>query len=241
MGEADDGSAAADRTGASDPPPRSTNDKEPVTRMKRRQIGSVIPTALALALAAIVLAACGSSSSSTAVTRTAGPSTGAGTTTRSPKGGAPGALAGTPTAFRECMRTHGITLPQPKPGQPAGAAPPALPAGVTRADYEAALKKCSALRPRLPGGAGAPTGPGQRFRSPVFKAALLKFAACMRENGVALPAPNVTGRGPVFSTAGINTAGPRFRTAESKCAPQLRQGFSRPGAGAAPGAGRQTG
>jgi hypothetical protein len=139
------------------------------------------------------------------------------------------------------MRTQGITLPQPKPGQPEGGTAPALPAGVTRAHYEAALKKCGALRSRLPGGAGAPTGPRQRFRSPAFKAALLRFAACMRENGIALPAPNTTGTGPVFSTAGINTAGPRFRAAESKCAPQLRQGFSRPGAGGAPGAGLQTG
>jgi hypothetical protein len=220
-----------------------------MTHMKRR-ISSMTLAALTLALASVVLAACGSSSSSTTVAQSAttspgtGTSTSPGTTTPGAKSSTPGGLAGRFSAFRECMQKQGITLPQRKPGQPGGGllggagAAPALPAGVTRAQYEAALQKCAALRPRFPGRVG---GPGQRPRSPAFAAALVKFGACMRENGVALPAPNTTGKGPVFSTKGISTTTPQFRTAESKCAPLLRQGLSRPGAGGPPGERGQTG
>jgi hypothetical protein len=202
---------------------------------------------LALALASIVLAACGSSSSSTTATQSASATAatpGSGSTATTPGAGtstAPGGLGSRFTAFRECMQKQGITLPKRKPGQPGGGVlggGPQLPAGVTRAQYEAALTKCGSLRPRFGGGTG---GPGQRFRSPAFTAALVKFGACMREHGIALPAPNTTGKGPVFSTTAINTASPQFRAAESKCAPLLRQGFSRPGATVPPGEGGQAG
>jgi hypothetical protein len=204
--------------------------------MQRRRISSMTLAILALALASIVLAACGSSNSSTTATQSASATTpGAGGT-----GAAPGGSRF--TAFRECMQKQGITLPTRKPGeQPGGGflgGGPQLPAGVTRAQYEAALTKCGSLRPRFGGGAG---GRGQRFRSPAFTAALVKFGTCMRENGIALPAPNTTGKGPVFSTGGINTTSPQFKAAESKCSPVLRQGFSRPQAAGPPGEGGQAG
>ena len=61
----------------------------------------------------------------------------------------------------------------------------------------------------------------------------------MRQSGINVPAPNTSGKGPVFDTKGIDTAGTQFRTAESKCSPLLRAGFrSRPeGAAPAPPAG----
>jgi hypothetical protein len=97
-----------------------------------------------------------------------------------------------------------------------------LPKGVTRAQYEAALKKCG-------GNAFAGRG-GRRFNSPVFKAALAKFASCMRENGVNIPAPNTSGTGPVFSSKGLNTSSPKFQAAEVKCRSDLSAAFRR-GAG----------
>ncbi len=60
-----------------------------------------------------------------------------------------------------------------------GAGGPRLPAGVTRAQYEAAMKKC---------GGAAFVGSGARIKSPPVKQALAKFSACMRQNGVNLPA-----------------------------------------------------
>jgi hypothetical protein len=188
--------------------------------------------ALLLLLCVLALAACGGSSTSSSTTS----STAASAAT--PAGG-----AGRFAAVRECLQKNGITLP-PRPsgqGRPPGAggllgggAGPQLPKGVTRAQYEAALKKC---------GAGKLGGGGARLNSPAYRQALSKFAACMRENGVSLPAPNTSGNGPVFNTKGLSTTSSQFRSAQSKCQPTLvaargqgGPGVAPPGAGS-PGAG----
>jgi hypothetical protein len=144
---------------------------------------------------------------------------------------------------RECLQKNGITLPQRPPGQRGahpggpsgflggdGAGGPQLPNGVTRAQMQAALKKCGAGGQFRRGGA--------RLQSPAYKAALAKFAACMRENGVNVPAPNTSGNGPIFSTKGLNTASAQFRSAELKCRSDLTGALRRaPGAGATGAAG----
>ena len=43
----------------------------------------------------------------------------------------------------------------------------------------------------------------------------------MRENGVNLPAPNTTGKGPVFNTSGIDRTSTTFTNAEKKCSSDL--------------------
>jgi len=196
--------------------------------------------ALILLLTCLGLAACGNSSKSSTTDTTAAASTStsgtsapgsAGTT---PGGRGTGAFGKRFTAVRECLQKDGITLPQRTPGQHrpgaaggflgGGAGAPPLPKGVTRAQYEAALKKCGGGR-FAGGGAGS-----ARFKSPVFKAALTKFASCLRENGVNVPPPNTSGTGPIFNTKGINTASAQFKTAESKCSSVLRGAF-RGGAG----------
>lgn len=142
-------------------------------------------------------------------------------------------------ALRECLQKNGITLPKRTPGQRrpggpggpggflgGGAGGPQLPSGVTRAQYEAALKKC---------GGGTFAGRGARLKSPVYQAALSKFATCMRENGIDVPTPNTSGNGPVFSTKGIDTTSAKFRAAETKCAGVLRSTLrTGPRPGAAP-------
>lgn len=192
----------------------------------------VAALALVLLLSGLALAACGSSSTSSSKTSAA-----ASTTPTAPT--APG---GRFAAVRECLQRNGIKLPTRKPGQQrppgvggflGGGAGPALPAGVTRSQFEAALKKCGGRDFGARGG---------RFKSPAYRQALAKFAACMRENGVNLPAPNTSGSGPIFSTKGVNTTSAKFRTADGKCTPillaarrQNGQGQGAPG-GAAPGA-----
>jgi hypothetical protein len=186
---------------------------------------------LVILLACIGLAACGSSSSSSTSTSTAATSASATTGT-----GAKGPNAGRFTATRECLQKNGITLPQRTPGQrrppgaaggllgggggSGGAAGPQLPKGVTRAQYEAVLKKCG-------GGNFAGRGGGARFSSPAFKTALAKFATCLRQNGVNVPAPNTSGKGPVFDTKGIDTSSAQFKAAEVKCQSVLRAAFQR--------------
>jgi hypothetical protein len=205
----------------------------PHTHVNRRKPATAALGLAALLLVSLGLAACGSSSksSSTSTTATTSASTGTGT-----KG------AGRFAAVRECLEKEGITLPKRTPGEKrppggaggflggggaGGAAGPKLPAGVTRAKYEAALKKC---------GGGFVRGDTARFDNPTFKAALAKFATCMRQNGVNVPAPNTSGKGPVFDTKGIDTSSTQFKTAEAKCQSDLSSAFKRgPGAGGGAG------
>lgn len=214
---------------------------------RRKPSTSAVITALALLLACLGLAACGGSSSSTTAT-----SANASATT--PKGatGLDGRLGARAASrfktIRECMQKNGVTLPQRPPGQrrggpsgPSGASGflgggaggTQLPSGVTRAQYEAAIKKCG-------GGSGFRRGTG-RLKAPVYKAALSKFAACMRENGVNVPAPNTSGSGPVFNIKGLKPTSSKFQSAEAKCRSDLfnalRQG--RPSTGASGAAGPQ--
>ncbi len=210
----------------------------PHSHVNRRKPTTVALALVALLLVSLGLAACGSSSKSpSSTTATTSASTGSGTGT-----GAKG--AGRFTAVRECLQKEGITLPKRTPGEkrpPGGAGGflgggatggPKLPAGVTRAKYEAALKKCGGNLAHNFGHGGA----AGRFDSPVFKTALAKFATCMRQNGVNVPAPNTSGSGPVFDTKGIDTSSTQFKAAEAKCQSDLSSAFKRgPGAGGAPG------
>jgi hypothetical protein len=179
-------------------------------------------TAIALPLAAgALLAACGSSSSGSSTTATT----------------ASQAAATTPqgsrfSALRECLRKNGIDLPQRKGTNGSGAIPfdrggfggaPRLPKGVTASQYEAALKKCGG-RPRL--------GTQTQLSKASFKKSLEAFATCMRSNGIALPTPNTSGKGPVFDTKGVNTSSPAFRSAQLKCLTVLRA--ARPGGAGSP-------
>jgi len=191
----------------------------------------VIATLLLL-LATVALAACGSTTSST--TTATATTAAAGSTTH-------GAISSRFAALRQCLQKNGITLPKPTPGQgrPAGGflggtSGPHLPAGVTRAQYEAAVKKCGGFGGgRFGGGRG-----GGAFSTPAGKAALAKFAACMHENGVNIPAPNTSGKGPVFNTNGLDTASTKFRAAQTKCSSALRGLFrAHPGGTAAPAGG----
>jgi hypothetical protein len=185
--------------------------------------------ALALILlAAFGLSACGGSgaTSSTASSKTSSTASATTSSTGSARGGRFAAL-------RECLQKEGITLPKrgasgQRAGGPGGflggGGELRLPKGVTRAQFQAALKKCGGP------GAGRFGGAKARISSPTFRAVLVKFATCMQSRGVKLPAPNTTGKGPVFDTRGLNTAGTAFKAAAAKCTGLLRGAFPRAGA-----------
>ena len=204
----------------------------PQSHVNSRKPATVALALLALLLVSLGLAACGSSSSSSSST-----------TATSTGTGAKGPDAGRFAAVRECLQKEGITLPKRTPGQKrppgeaggflggggaGGTTGPQLPKGVTRAQYEAALKKCGGRDFGHGGGAA-------RFDSPTFKAALAKFATCMRQNGVNVPAPNTSGSGPVFDTKGIDTSSAQFKAAEAKCQSDLSGAFKRGTGAGAPG------
>ncbi len=183
-------------------PPRPKN---PATRRRIRA-----PLALAAVGSCLALAACGSSASSSTSTT----STSASTPTTSTQGSK--SRSSRFAALRSCLQKQGITLPAPSGGTrpprgPGGFQPPA---GVSQTQYQEALKKCGGGRERTPSSA--------RFDSEAGKAALTKYVACMRENGVNLPTPNTSGKGPVFNTKAVNTTSATFTSAQSKCQSDLR-------------------
>lgn len=211
----------------------------------RKPAGAAV---VVLLLACLGLAACGGSSSTTstsanvASTGTASGTSSTRSTSTTP--GAPGSGRGATrfAAMRECLQKNGITLPKRTPGSRPGAGGsfpgagagggPQLPNGVTRAQYEAALKKCG-------GGSGHffRSGAARRINNPVFKTALTKYSDCLHQNGINLPPANTSGNGPIFDTKGINTASSQFRTASAKCRSVLLGAFRRPtGASGASGA-----
>jgi hypothetical protein len=192
-----------------------------ITNRCKPAAAAVVP----LLLASLLVAACGSSSSG---------SSGGSTSTATASANAGAADPAKRFAVRECLAKQGIKLPQRPAGQ--RPAPGAggfflggrrLPAGVTRAQYEAAVKKCGGFARRG-------FGDGARLASPAVKEALAKFAACMRENGENVPAPNTSGSGPIFKTNGLNTTSAQFRAAQAKCMVLLRGAFVAPEAGPPP-------
>jgi hypothetical protein len=201
----------------------------------RRRRSPMAAAVLLLVLAGSLLAACGGSSNS--ATTTASTSTSANATKSTP-GKAPGVVHRF-AAIRECLKKEGITLPTRQPGQRPGAGgflgggSSALPAGVSKAKFEAALKKCGG---NFAGGRGGFQSGTARFNTPEGKKALAKFAACLRENGVKVGEPDTSGKGPIFNTAGIDVKSAQFRAAEAKCRSHLAGAFgAKPGA-APPGA-----
>jgi hypothetical protein len=184
----------------------------------------------------VALAACGSSGSgSSSAAKTSSASTS--------KAG--GRDSGRFTALRTCLQKQGITLPAapsgatgrpgtPGAGAPGGGAPGLqLPKGVTQAQFQAALKKC--------GGGNFPRGGAGGLNGASARAGLVKYAACLRQNGINVPAPNTTGKGPVFSTKGIDTSSSKFKAAEKKCQSALKGVFPGGAPGNAPPSGAPNG
>jgi hypothetical protein len=173
---------------------------------------------LALVLTSLLLVACGGSSKGASGTTSA---------TTAPTGPNSSRFA----ALRECLQKDGVALPK-RGGKPTQGRPPSggafplgggasrLPKGVTRSKLQAALRKCGAGA--LGGRGGFAGGQSRRLSSPSFKKALAKFATCMRENGVRVPTPNTSGKGPIFDTKGLNANSSAFKAAQTKCSSLLR-------------------
>jgi hypothetical protein len=187
--------------------------------------------------ACLALAACGSSGSSTSASTTTG------TGTSASKAGSGSSRF---TALRSCLQKQGITLPaRPSGGAggaggaggPGGSGAPGFPGGtgarrglqppegVSQAKFDEALKKC--------GGGRFPGRGSANLNSATARAALTTYAACLRSNGINVPAPNTSGSGPIFNTTGINTSSAQFKTAQSKCQSDLKGVFPGGGAGVA--------
>lgn len=142
-----------------------------------------------LLLTSAGLVACGGSSGSGSHTSSGAPSaTGAGTTSAS--GSASNAASGATASTSKAAN-----------GTP-GSSQSAL--GKAAAARQALLRRKRPVAPTTPA--------ASRFRQ-----ALIRFASCLRQNGVDIPVPSSKGNGPLLNTRGVKTNTPQFRAASTKC------------------------
>lgn len=160
--------------------------------------------AAALALTAVLIAACG------------GGGTGG--------GGDQASREEAQLEFAECMREHGVDMPDPKPGQEG------MVFGTTRAgpggknktsaginpEDPATKKALQACESKLPKSAQK-VSPQQEEK---FKEAALAFSQCMREHGVKMPDPQFGGEGKVtmkIEKGSVDPNSPAFEEAQEAC------------------------
>jgi hypothetical protein len=158
---------------------------------KAKQKRSLAVPLVALAILLPVLAACGGSDDSSG-----GSGTAAG-------GGAAGTDNDQYVKFAQCMRQNGVPdWPDPegtKFRMPKGEIDPDSP------QHKAASKKCRPLAP--PGWDGSRQDPANQER-------MLKYAQCIRQNGVPeFPDP----QGGTMGMGDVDPDSPRFKAAEQKC------------------------
>ena len=142
-------------------------------------------------------------------------------------GGAPRGDDDAQLAFTRCLRDNGIDVQDARPGSgPQRARRVQIGRGVSPQVMERAVKTC-----REKTGGGPPELTAEQREE--FRDQALKFARCMRENGVDMPDPQVTGSGGVLMRArrgSFNPDSPAFRRAEQACRefrPEMRGGGPR--------------
>lgn len=90
--------------------------------------------------------------------------------------------------------------------------------------------------PRTPASVQPASGPlnrrgqGARVEKSAFRRALTKFVACLRQDGVDVPASKASGRVRVLNMKAIDTSSTKFKTAWMKCRGEVDLGraFHRP-------------
>ncbi len=223
-------------------------------RRKLTALPSLIALTATLVAASLGLAACGGSTNTTTTTQTTANAAATGTTTAgtsssgttstgtsstgtsstatsgtSTTGATPAARAARFAAVRTCLSKKGIALPQRGAGGFGGAQ---LPKGMSRAQFAEALRSCGAGFKGSHFSKGA-NGFKNPFNNARFHAVLVRFAACMRQNGVNVGEPNTSGKGPIFDTKGINTGSAQFKAASVNCRSTLlgalKSGKAHPG------------
>jgi hypothetical protein len=140
-------------------------------------------------------------------------------------GGAQGGASASPTAsvdpeeaqrqFAQCMREHGVDVPDPDSGDGPGIR---IQASKGSANVEAAIQACQKY---LPAGKLSTPSPEQLEQE-------RQFAQCMRDHGINIPDPDPNGGGMRVSKGpgngegpGINPDDPAFKAAMDACKDKL--------------------
>jgi hypothetical protein len=90
--------------------------------------------------------------------------------------------------FAQCMRAHGVDMPDPQVGSGGGMSI-RIQGRVSPQTVQKAQQACKQYMPQL----GGSRGPGKLDAAAQERA--LKFAKCMRDNGVDMPDPDFSGGG----------------------------------------------
>jgi len=179
-----------------------------------------VPGLFGLGLLTIVLAAC-SGGPAPSVPSVPGSS------------GAPGATGGAPSpngsldprdamlAYAKCMRENGVDFPDPQPitgGPDAGGV--AVLIDPLSPGFEVAAKACESKLPAM--GTLADPVANQEWQD-----AMLKFAKCMRDEGIDFPDPQFDGSGAMSGVsigANVDPNSPAFEEAQKSCGSNLPGG-----------------
>ncbi len=122
-----------------------------------------------------------------------------------PASAAASGAAGPPdvAAYRDCMASNGVTMPDLQQGPP----PSGLPQDIDQATFDAAQTACARLAPH--GGPGPGAGPGD-----IDATALAAFAGCLSDHGVTLASG-------ADATRQLDRTDPTVKAAMDICAPLL--------------------
>jgi hypothetical protein len=168
-------------------------------------------------LVAVLLSGCGGSGSSDSTTEESSAAS-------SEQAGGPGGFAEISEETRSCLKEKGVELPEPGQGGPPAGGPPeggppagGPPQGFGKggAQMKKAFEECGVELPQ-----GKPEG--APINSGALRKSIKEYVACMGENGVELPEPNLSGEGPVFKESEVDREDPKFKAASAKCADLIR-------------------
>jgi hypothetical protein len=113
-------------------------------------------------------------------------------------------------AFAQCMRQHGVDMPDPEVDSKGRVRMRIGSKDTPRATMEAAQQACQDKAPKMGGG-------GDEDDNPQFQEYGLKLAQCMREHGFE-KFPDPTGNGiRITPDMGIDPDDPAFQQAQSDC------------------------
>lgn len=160
--------------------------------------------AVLLVMAGVSVAACGGGSD---------PSASGGTSGQSPSNQSSSANSGA-IAFASCMRANGVpNFPDSAISTANGGVELNVPSGIDTksSQFQAAMQTCRKDLPR-----GGSSGSGSSSGSSAQQ--IIKFANCMRANGVPnFPEPNAQGQEVITGGSGLNPSSPQFQSAYATC------------------------
>ena len=191
-------------------------------------------------VALTVLGACGGSSPSAQVASLAGSQSGADTTTTTTATTNEADAQQAMLDFAQCMREHGIDMPDPQFGDNGQAtfSAGAEDGPADKAKLDAAQAACQSYLDKVKSNA-PPMDPAKVEQE---KQRMRDFAQCMRDHGIDFPDPQMSTDGGGLQVQlggpGLDPNSPGFKEANDTCATQV--GLPKPGDGTS-GVGVQTG